>query len=88
MITRRIVTLIPALIVLGLGVDPTLALVLSQVVLSLCIPFAIIPLVRMTSDPELMGDARNAPLTTVAAWIAAGLIVALNVALLVLTVTG
>lgn len=87
-ITRRIVTLIPALIVLGLGVDPTLALVLSQVVLSLCIPFAIIPLVRMTSDPELMGDARNAPLTTVAAWIAAGLIVALNVALLVLTVTG
>ncbi len=44
----------------------------------------------MTSDPpELMGDARNAPpLTTVAAWIAAGLIVALNVALLVLTVTG
>ncbi len=42
-ITRRIVTLIPALIVLGLGVDPTLALVLSQVVLSLCIPpFAII----------------------------------------------
>ncbi|GAB7517655.1 Nramp family divalent metal transporter [Rhodococcus sp. no. 34] len=87
-ITRRIVTLVPALIVLGLGVDPTLALVLSQVVLSLCIPFAIIPLVRMTSDPELMGDARNAPLTTVAAWIAAGLIVALNVALLVLTVTG
>ncbi|MGC0366037.1 manganese transport protein [Rhodococcus sp. 27YEA15] len=85
---RRIVTLIPALIVLGMGVDPTLALVLSQVVLSLCIPFAIIPLVRMTSDVALMGTSRNTPLTTVAAWVSAGLIVALNGALLWLTITG
>ncbi len=60
-LTRRVVTLIPALIVLGIGVDPTYALVISQVVLSLCIPFALVPLVRMTSDPGLMGPERNAP---------------------------
>ncbi|WP_430332456.1 Nramp family divalent metal transporter [Rhodococcus sp. ACT016] len=87
-LTRRIVTLIPALIVLGIGVDPTYALILSQVVLSLCIPFALIPLVRMTSDRELMGPERNAPATTAIAWVCAGLIIALNIALLWLTVTG
>jgi len=87
-LTRRVVTLIPALIVLGIGVDPTYALVISQVVLSLCIPFALIPLVRMTSDRELMGPERNAPATAAAAWFCAGLIIALNVTLLWLTVTG
>lgn len=87
-LTRRVVTLIPALIVLGIGVDPTYALVISQVVLSLCIPFALVPLVRMTSDPELMGPERNATATTAAAWLCVGLIIALNVALLWLTVTG
>ncbi|MCA1007832.1 Nramp family divalent metal transporter [Rhodococcus hoagii] len=87
-LTRRIVTLIPALIVLGIGVDPTYALVISQVVLSLCIPFALVPLVRMTSDPDLMGPERNATATTAAAWLCVGLIIALNIALLWLTVTG
>ncbi|GAB2648285.1 Nramp family divalent metal transporter [Prescottella soli] len=87
-LTRRVVTLIPALIVLGIGVDPTYALVISQVVLSLCIPFALIPLVRMTSDRELMGPERNAPATTAVAWFCAGLIIALNIALLWLTFTG
>lgn len=87
-LVRRVVTLIPALIVLAIGIDPTLALIVSQVVLSLCIPFALVPLVRMTSDRALMGAERNAPLTTVVAWICAGLITALNVALLWLTVTG
>ncbi|WP_206663651.1 Nramp family divalent metal transporter [Prescottella subtropica] len=85
---RRVVTLIPALIVLGIGVDPTLALVVSQVVLSLCIPFALIPLVRITSDTTVMGPETNARATTAAAWGCAGLIIALNVALLWLTVTG
>ncbi|MFD4366830.1 Nramp family divalent metal transporter [Rhodococcus sp. NPDC058521] len=88
LLVRRIVTLIPALIVLGVGVDPTLALVLSQVVLSLCIPFAIIPLVRMTSDANLMGAQVNSTTITAAAWITSGLIVTLNVALLWLTFTG
>ncbi len=85
---RRVVTLIPALIVLGIGIDPTLALVVSQVVLSLCIPFALIPLVRITADTDVMGPETNARPTTVAAWACAGLIIALNVALLWLTATG
>jgi manganese transport protein len=88
LLLRRVVTLIPALVVLAVGVDPTFALVLSQVVLSLCIPFAVIPLVRMTSSRDLMGVHRNATATTVAAWVAASLIVVLNVSLLWLTFTG
>ncbi|EHI44133.1 manganese transporter [Rhodococcus opacus PD630] len=88
LLLRRVVTLIPALVVLAVGVDPTFALVLSQVVLSLCIPFAVIPLVRMTSSRDLMGVHRNATATTAAAWVAASLIVVLNVSLLWLTFTG
>ena len=85
---RRVVTLIPALVVLGVGVDPTLALVLSQVVLSLCIPFALIPLVRITSSKAVMGAQANRMVTIVLATVATGLIVALNVALLWLTAFG
>lgn len=88
MLLRRTVVLIPALVVLSLGIDPTMALVISQVVLSFCIPFALIPLVRMTSETALMGEHRNRRGTTVAAWTATGVIVALNAALLVLTVVG
>lgn len=85
---RRVVTLIPALIVLGIGFDPTMALVLSQVVLSLCIPFALIPLVRMTSSVSVMGERINSRTTVVLAAITTALIVSLNVALLWLTFTG
>ncbi|GGF95554.1 divalent metal cation transporter MntH [Rhodococcoides trifolii] len=85
---RRVITLIPALVVLGIGVDPTLALVLSQVVLSLCIPFALIPLVRITSSKDVMGERTNSRTTVLLATLATGLIVALNVALLYLTVAG
>ncbi|MFW0872724.1 Nramp family divalent metal transporter [Rhodococcoides corynebacterioides] len=85
---RRVLTLIPALIVLGVGVDPTLALVLSQVVLSMCIPFALVPLVRLTSDRRVMGDRVNSRTTVTLATLATGAIVALNVALLWLTATG
>ncbi|NLU83768.1 Nramp family divalent metal transporter [Rhodococcus sp. HNM0569] len=88
LVVRRLVTLIPAVAVLAIGIDPTTALVLSQVVLSLCIPFALIPLVRITSDPAVMGVHVNRRPVTVAAWVAAALIVALNVALLYLTATG
>ena len=56
LLLRRLVTLIPALAVLAIGVDPSRALVLSQVVLSFGIPFALIPLVRLTSDRGLMGE--------------------------------
>ncbi|SEL80917.1 Nramp family divalent metal transporter [Rhodococcus maanshanensis] len=88
MLLRRILVLIPALVVLAMGADPTLSLVISQVVLSFCIPFALVPLVRMTSERGLMGEHLNRRGTTVAAWAATAVIVALNLALLVLTVTG
>lgn len=88
MLLRRILVLIPALVILASGADPTMSLVISQVVLSFCIPFALIPLVRMTSEPELMGEHVNRRGTAIAAWSATAVIVALNLALLVLTVTG
>jgi manganese transport protein len=88
MILRRLVTLIPAIVVLALGTDPSAALVVSQVVLSFGIPFALVPLIRLTSDPDLMGADVNRRLTTVLAWCVAGVIIVLNVALIYLTVTG
>lgn len=88
LLLRRVVTLIPALVVLAIGVDPSRALVLSQVVLSFGIPFALIPLVRLTSDRALMGDDVNHKVTTALGWLVAGVITVLNVVLIYLTVTG
>jgi manganese transport protein len=88
LIVRRLITLIPALIVLLIGFDPTLALVLSQVVLSFGIPFALVPLVRLTSLRELLGESANRWWTTVLAAVAALLLIALNATLLALVVTG
>ena len=85
---RRVVTLAPALVILGLGVDPTWALVLSQVLLSFGIPFALVPLVRITSDPAVMGVMANPLGLKLVAWTVVGLIVALNVTLIVLTILG
>jgi manganese transport protein len=85
---RRLVTLIPALGILAVGVDPTLALVLSQVVLSFGIPFALIPLLWLTSRRELLGEYRNRPSTIVLGLIATGLVIILNGVLLVLVVSG
>jgi manganese transport protein len=85
---RRIVTMIPALVVLALGVNPTDALVLSQVVLSFGIPFALIPLVILTSRREVMGAHVNRRSTTVLAWSCAVLITGLNVFLLYLQFFG
>lgn len=64
MVVRRLITLCPALAILAIGVDPTRTLVLSQVVLSFGIPFAVLPLVRLTSNRELMGSDTNHPATT------------------------
>jgi manganese transport protein len=88
LLVRRIITLIPALIVLVIGFDPTRALVLSQVVLSFGIPFALIPLVRLTSLRSVLGESVNRWWTTVLAGVAAALLIALNVTLLALVVTG
>ncbi len=79
---RRVVTMIPALTVLALGVSPTSALILSQVVLAFGIPFALIPLVLLTSRRDVMGVHVSSRLTTRLAWAIAGLITALNVFLL------
>jgi manganese transport protein len=79
---RRAVTLAPALIVIGSGTEPSRALVLSQVVLSFGIPFALIPLIMLTGKRELMGTLVNNRLTKVAAVVIAALIVVLNVVLL------
>jgi manganese transport protein len=88
MVARRLITLVPALAILAIGVDPSRALVLSQVVLSFGIPFALIPLVRLTSDRGLMGDDTNHRVTTALGWLVAALISVLNVVLIYLTVKG
>lgn len=85
---RRILTLAPALLLLATDLSPTWMLVVSQVVLSFGIPFALIPLVRLTSDVDLMGADRNGLALRIGAWVVATLIVALNAVLLVLTLTG
>jgi len=85
---RRAVTMVPAFVVIGIGVDPSRTLVISQVVLSFGIPFALIPLVVFTSRKDLMGVLVNNRLTTAAATVVAGLITALNVFLLYQTFAG
>jgi len=79
---RRAITLAPALIVLGIGIDPTDALVGSQVVLSFGIPFALVPLLMLTSSQKVMGALVNPPWLTGIAGVLAALIIALNVFLL------
>ncbi len=86
LLVRRVVTLIPALVILGLGVDPTLALVLSQVALSLGIPFVLVPLVVLTGRRSVLGDFANTLPLRVAAIVVTVLIVVLNITLLVLTI--
>ena len=79
---RRVVTMAPALLVIWLGFDPTRTLVVSQVVLSFALPFAIVPLVVFSSRKGLMGPLVNRPATTAVAVGIATLILALNVYLL------
>ncbi|GAA1481793.1 Nramp family divalent metal transporter [Gordonia sinesedis] len=88
MLLRRTIVLIPAMVVLSTGVDPTWALVISQVVLSFGIPFAIIPLGRLTASRTLMGSFADSLPLRIVAGVASAAIVALNLALIVLTVTG
>jgi manganese transport protein len=85
LILRRLVTMIPALVVLGLGLNPSRSLVISQVVLSFGIPFALIPLVMLTRRRDIMGGLVNRQLTTVLASVVAALIIALNGFLLIQT---
>jgi manganese transport protein len=84
---RRLITVIPALIVIALGLDAYWILILSQVSLSVQLPFAIVPLVWLTARKSIMGEHANAPATTAIASIIAAIIIGLNV-LLLLRLTG
>lgn len=88
LLVRRAITLVPALVLLGVGADPTWTLVVSQVVLSFGIPFAVIPLVRLNRDRSLMGRHANGPRLQAVLVVVVALVVALNLALLVLLATG
>ncbi|HEX6490078.1 MAG TPA: Nramp family divalent metal transporter [Gaiellaceae bacterium] len=85
---RRFVTMLPALVLIAIGVDPSRTLVLSQVVLSFGIPFALVPLVLFTSRASIMGRLVNHRATIAAAAVVASVITALNVFLLVQTFGG
>lgn len=85
LLVRRTFTLVPAIAVLLAGVDPTQALVLSQVVLSFGIPFVLVPLLRLTSSRAVMGEHANTPVVRALAVLAVAAVVVLNVVLLVLT---
>jgi manganese transport protein len=85
---RRLVTMLPALIVLAIGLDPTRTLIFSQVILSFGIPFALIPLVYLTSKWEVMGALVNKRRTTLGAAAVAAVIVSLNLFLLYETFFG
>jgi manganese transport protein len=85
---RRLVTMAPAIVVLAIGVDPTRALVISQVVLSFGIPFALIPLILLSRSRDVMGPLVNHRATTALASVVATFIVALNGFLLYQTFTG
>ena len=85
---RRSITLIPALILLWVGADPTAVLIVSQVALSFGIPFALIPLLRLTNDSRVMGDFVNGIAVRVLLFIAVVLVIGLNATLLVLALLG
>jgi manganese transport protein len=85
---RRILTMAPALLVLLLGVDPTRALVWSQVMLSFGVPFALVPLIWLTRRRDVMGEHANRPVVTAIAAAVAALIVSLNVLLVFHTLAG
>jgi manganese transport protein len=85
---RRVVTIVPSLIVIFVGLDPTRTLVISQVVLSFGLPFAVIPLIMFTSSKDIMGVLVNRRLTNLLAGLCAVLILALNIFLLYQTFFG
>lgn len=80
---RRLITIIPPIAIIASGVNPTSALVMSQVILSFGIAFALIPLILFTSKKRIMGDLTNARWVTGISWVIAALVVALNLFLIV-----
>jgi manganese transport protein len=85
---RRMITMAPSLVILAIGVNPSSALIVSQIALSFGIPFALIPLVMFCRNRELMGDLVNRRGTNIASYLVVGVIVSLNVFLIYQTVLG
>jgi manganese transport protein len=88
LVVRRVVTIIPAIIIVALGIDPTKALIVSQVALSIGIPFALIPLLLVTASKKIMGETVNTRLVTGTLGVATAIIVILNLVLIGLTIAG
>jgi len=84
----RLVTMVPGMIIIILGINPMFALVMSQVILSFVLPLAIIPMLLITKRKDLMGSLVNKPITNVVGWVITGIIIFLNSVLLYLTFTG
>lgn len=84
---RRLLTMAPALIIIGLGLDPMYMLLLSQVILSFTLPAAIIPLLVLSSRRAVMGDMVNTPAVRIVGWLMAGAVIFLNLLLLMATFT-
>ncbi len=84
---RRVVTMVPAFIVVGLGLDATRSLVLSQVVLSIALPVPMIALVLFTRNAQVMGALKNTRLTDALAWTGTALVLALNIVLILATLS-
>ncbi len=85
---RRIVTILPSLLVIAIGLDPTQTLIVSQILLSFGLPFAIVPLIQFTRRRDIMGELVNKPITTFMASIVAALIISLNFFLIFQLATG
>jgi manganese transport protein len=83
---RRIITMAPSIVILAIGVNPSSALIVSQIALSFGIPFALIPLVMFCRNPELMGNLVNRRATNIVSYLVVGVIVSLNVFLIYDTV--
>lgn len=88
LIVRRVVTIIPAIFIVAIGIDPTRALIVSQVILSIGIPFALIPLLLVTASKRIMGEAVNTKLISIILGTAISIIVLLNLVLIGLTILG
>lgn len=88
LLLRRVITIIPAIIIIGFGIDPTQALIISQVILSFGIPFALVPLLLVTSSRKIMGEERNNKWIIGTLSLIVGVIVVLNVVLIWLTFRG
>lgn len=85
---RRLITILPALVVIGVKLDPLRILVLSQVLLSFTLPFALVPLIQLTRRASVMGDLVNSKRINAMAYVVTAIIITLNLLLLYETFGG